>query len=79
MATGFHLKEYTNQEVVRLFRETGFSRVRVVVNIKVARPRVPVFAMAWIESVIDRLPGSARRSLRPFLRLLGVRVLGTKY
>lgn len=63
VATGFHLKEYTNQELAAALRQAGFSNVKVFMSFAGYRlsPRLPVIVSAWIEWIIERLPLRARR------------------
>jgi SAM-dependent methyltransferase len=72
VATGFHLKEYTNGELASLCREVGFRRVQALVWLKWFGIRVPSFVPAAAERLAERLPRNARR---PFGRLLGVNLI----
>ena len=79
VARGFHLKEYTNSELAALFRECGFSRVRVVLNAKLVRPRLPPAVFRAAEGILARLPRGVLPRSRPVLRyLLGAKVIGWK-
>ena len=62
VATGFHLKEYTNAELRSLFRKAGFSNVAVYLNVRGLYIRFPVFIFA----IIERIPSffSARFRFR---------------
>jgi SAM-dependent methyltransferase len=62
-ATGFHLKEYTIRELVKLFRHTGFDEVYVFPGAKGRFVRFPVDPITLLESVIGVLPWRARKSL----------------
>jgi SAM-dependent methyltransferase len=81
VATGFHLKEYTNAELSRLFRESGFSRCRTYVGLKGRFTSLPVFPLRCVEAFLSALPHTLRRALArrlPFRALLGIQLAGTK-
>ena len=75
VATGFHLREYTNRELSRLCREAGFRRTQALVWLKWFGVAVPSRAAAAVESVAERLP---RRARRPLGRVLGVNLVAWK-
>ncbi len=81
VATGLHLKEYTNAELVSLFASVGFSKVRGMVSVKGHSVLVPVGIPLMLEWIIQRLPRrlghelAARMPLRAFL---GVQLVGYK-
>lgn len=56
VATCFHLKEYTNAELVDVFKQAGFSKVRVLIGAREFRLPVPVRPIKWFENTIDALP-----------------------
>jgi SAM-dependent methyltransferase len=62
-ARGFHLREYTGGELVRLFRVAGFSRVDVVISVRghVIAPILPARLLALPEGIISSLPTAMRR------------------
>ncbi len=81
VATGFHLKEYTVTELDRLFRETGFSRVRAYIRVGKLRMFVAPAPIEWCERLLSALPYGPRRRIAsslPMLLLLGVKLVGTK-
>ena len=81
VATGFHLKEYTTQELISLFRKVGFSRILVYVGGRGKYVRFPALPIILYESLLGVLPYSLRRStlrLLPFRLLLGIRIVGIK-
>lgn len=56
IATGFHLKEYTNRELIRLFKDAGFSKVETYIGGKGLYIKMPPFLMTSLESFISFLP-----------------------
>lgn len=59
--TGFHLHEYTNRELVRVMRQVGFTRVRVIATALGRRAYLPAWPFVLIESLARLLPSSRRR------------------
>jgi len=81
VATGFHLKEYTTRELMHLFKEVGFSRIRAYVGARGAYIRFPARLICACEAVLESLPKAVARPIArslPFWVLLGVRLVGTK-
>jgi len=80
VATGFHLKEYTVEELSELFKQVGFSKVRTLVGVPGSFVPVPVPPVAAAETLLDRMPGRIKEMLgRTIARaFLGVRLVGTK-
>jgi SAM-dependent methyltransferase len=81
VATGFHLKEYTNREVYSLLRSVGFSRVDACLNAKVIYLKLPVKLVIMIEDLLSLLPDSLRRKVSRILffrKLLGICLVATK-
>jgi SAM-dependent methyltransferase len=81
VATGLHLKEYTVTELGRLFRETGFSRVRAFIRLGRLRIFFPPAPIEWCEGFLSALPYGPRKRIAssvPMRLLLGVRLVGTK-
>jgi SAM-dependent methyltransferase len=81
VATGLHLKEYTNAELEELFLDIGFSRVRCYLRAKGLHLLLPTLPIKILEGCLARLPADRRSiasSWYPFLRILGASVLGTK-
>jgi SAM-dependent methyltransferase len=60
VATGFHLKEYTNMELMRLFRKVGFSKVVPYMDGRVIPNLVPLI---FYETLLGILPHSFRNEL----------------
>lgn len=85
VATGFHLKEYTIADLVKLFRQAGFTRLRALVGSKRRFRAVPVFPVLCFEKLVGVLPWRVTQALlrfkptRRLLRgLLGAKVVGIK-
>jgi hypothetical protein len=78
---GFHLKEYTVTELARLMRATGFSDVASYGHVRGKTVKVPLRAVASLETVLQLLPHAVRlkiASSRPWRWLLGIRLVGRK-
>jgi SAM-dependent methyltransferase len=81
VATGFHLKEYTTSELIHLFKQVGFSRVRVHVGGRGRYMVFPAGPVILFESLLARLPYKIRRAIGsalPFKLLLGIQLVVTK-
>ena len=81
VATGFHLKEYSNKELASLFREVGFAKVRRLLWLKGAVLSLPVALFAALEDVLLVLPARIRSRIARwafFDLLLGIKLVGTK-
>lgn len=81
VATGLHLKEYTVNELSRLFREAGFSAVRAYLRPTSGGKLISTFPARLCEMSIGWLPYKLRKaiaSLNPMARLLGIRLVGIK-
>lgn len=78
VATGFHLKEYTNTELAALFKQVGFTQVWVVLSYKgrVLSPLLPSTPFVWLESLLQKLPRSLRRKLAQ--SLIAVKLVARK-
>jgi SAM-dependent methyltransferase len=79
-ATGFHLKEYTTQELDKLFRDVGFSRVSAYVGARGRYIKFFVFPIALCEFLLDKLRAVIRKIFTknlvlplPDIRLVGVK------
>lgn len=77
VASGFHLKEYTNTELSNLFKQVGFSKVRAYVGAREIYTRFPLFLLKLLESLLERLPHSISKPIAR-LSLLNIRLVGTK-
>ncbi len=80
VATGFHLKEYTTSELVKLFQRVGFSSCDAYVRAKGMYFKVPDIVIRSIETLLRLLPyGLMSRVARSPLRIfLGIRIVGKK-
>jgi SAM-dependent methyltransferase len=63
VASGFHLKEYTNTEVEHLFKLVGFSRVKAFGLARGFSVRFPVWTVRLIEHCVQLLPGKVGKML----------------
>ena len=72
VATGFHLREYTNAELFDLFRECGFGRVKIYNSIRGRTFRVPTGPLLAFERWLVRQPPQRQRALlrQPLVRKL---------
>jgi SAM-dependent methyltransferase len=80
-ARGFHLREYTVTELVRLFREAGFSRARAYAQARGRVAPIPGPLAAGIERGLQALPFRTRRRVAdslPWRWALGIQVVGTR-
>lgn len=78
-ATGFHLKEYTNTELARLMKRTGFRRVLGTMPTSRGAIEHPLLPIVLVERLLELLPRSARMRLpRLVKRLLSVRVVAIR-
>ncbi len=80
-AAGFHLKEYTNAELAKLFRKAGFTKVWSLTGARGYVIPCPLAILLWIERLIAAFPKSWRKtvsSFPPIKILLGVRLIGVK-
>lgn len=81
VATGFHLKEYTNSELSRLFRQVGFSKIETIWGGRGHYLRLPLFPSVFIEALVKSLPFGMRRAIcrtLPFAVILGIRLIAWK-
>jgi len=78
VATGLHLKEYTINELAKVFRLAGFSKVNAFLSYMGYRmpPRFPVDPFVWIEWLLERSPRFF--SKKTSLLLTAVKVIGIK-
>ena len=78
-ATGFHMKEYTNRELRKLFRAAGFADATPYAQAKGRVAPVPGFVVDAFESVLEALPFGLRRAIaqsRPWRWILGIQMVG---
>ena len=81
VATGLHLKEYSNAEIENLMRQVGFTNIRTIVKYKSKTIIFPIKLINWIEKVVAKLPVHIRRKVArlPILRnFLGISIIGQK-
>lgn len=81
VARGFHMREYTNGELGRLFGSAGFRRADPVITLGGTLVVVPLPLLRAVEGVLMLLPSRIRRSLAAapvMYRALGVTMRGTK-
>ncbi len=81
VATGFHLKEYTTLELIRIFKKVGFSRVRVYIGAKGKYIPFPALPIVLFEILLDKIPYTLRKKIvsnLPFRLLLDIRIVGKK-
>jgi len=81
VATGFHLKEYSVTELDQLFKDAGFSKVRLFVPIKKIRLFLPLSPIKRLEKMLDTLSYSLRKrivSIRPVGKSLGIHKVAIK-
>ena len=81
VSEGFHIREYTVSEAVKLFTEAGFSECRLLLGAKGMYLSLPASPVRWIEHVLEKLPhGVGRRisSWLPFRLLLGIKLVARK-
>lgn len=64
VASGFHLREYSNRELESLMRTAGFGSVDVLVTLGGRARAVPMPPMRVLESAFERLPRATRRRLK---------------
>ncbi|MGH2894733.1 MAG: class I SAM-dependent methyltransferase [Solirubrobacteraceae bacterium] len=73
VASGFHLREYSERELRDLFRDAGFGTVKSLVNLRGRRRAAPLAPVAVAEAAFQSLPRTARLRLkrtRPVQKLL---------
>jgi SAM-dependent methyltransferase len=78
VATGFHLKEYTNTELSNLFKQVGFSKVRAYAGVIGIYMRFPLFLLQLLESLLGRLPRRLSRAMARLSLLFNIRLVGVK-
>jgi len=80
IASGFHLKEYTFEDMKKIFREAGFNRVAAITKIPFF-PISPLFPYILLEKWIRAIPRPWRKSVARqwfIQRLLYIRILAVK-
>jgi SAM-dependent methyltransferase len=77
-ATGLHLKEYTTQELVALFKDAGFFRVATWIGAKGRYVELPPPVISSVEAAARLIPPSRRKRSSLLGVLLGNRMYATK-
>lgn len=80
-ARGFHLKEYSLDEIREAFLAAGFDRIHVYIGARGAFLRVPAWFVRGVEKLVTSLPDGWRRKVADHKitrALLGLRVAGMK-
>lgn len=80
-ARGFHLKEYTLDELAALFRASGFRELRTYVVLRGRAHLYPLGPFLLLERLLRALPRVLGRPLArwsPFHGLLGIRLIGQR-
>ncbi len=81
IATGLHLKEYTNSELSSLFRDAGFSKIRAYAGTKGKYTSFSLVLPILCEKLLYMLPYALRKQIShswPIKALLGIRLVGIK-
>lgn len=81
VATGFHLREYTNQELYDLFIKVGFSKITTYGGGKGIYFKCPRFLTIGCEAILSRVPFSLRYHIGnwlPVRAILGVILVAQK-
>ena len=76
-ATGFHLKEYTFEELRNLFKKVGFKTVHGYWRVRKICAKIPVFLIILTERLLNFLPLSIKRNKYSYL-LLRITIVGIK-
>ncbi len=81
VATGFHLKEYTYNELYRLFKKVGFSKIQSLKNARVKYVKFPIFPARVVECLLSPIPQYLKRKLSSAVivrTLLSICLIATK-
>jgi SAM-dependent methyltransferase len=81
VATGFHLKEYTNQELYNLFSKVGFSKIRTYGGGKGLYFQSSKVLTVFCEAILTQIPFSLRYHIGnwlPIRAVLGVILVAQK-
>jgi ubiquinone/menaquinone biosynthesis C-methylase UbiE len=81
VSTGFHLKEYTNQELYNLFSQVGFSKITTYAGGKGVYFKCPMFLTLLCEGILSRIPLMLRYKIGnwlPIRAILGVILVAEK-
>ena len=81
VATGFHLKEYSNTELYRLFKSVGFRKIQSYKRINKTYLKIPIYPSIIAEYFLDHLPHSVKKKVSgklPIRHLLSITIIATK-
>jgi cyclopropane fatty-acyl-phospholipid synthase-like methyltransferase len=81
VAKGFHLKEYTNFELEKMFKTAGFSKTTILVGARGIAFSMPVFPVKMVEKMLISLPSALCCKISSFLPikiLLGIKFVAVK-
>jgi len=82
IATGFHLKEYSNKELISLLKSVGFSKIQSCLRLKkVNWVGFPIGFQIMVEYLLNSLPYPVNRKMSRMLLfrvLLGICLIATK-
>ncbi len=75
VANGLHLKEYTNAELSRLFRDAGFRHCSYYAGARGRYIRIPGRLMIWCEHWARSIPLKLRKRSKLLQVVLGIRIV----
>ena len=81
VATGFHLKEYTNKELYSLCKSVGFRKIQSYKRINKTYLKMPIYPSIMAEYFINPLPHSVRKNISKKIlvkHLLSISLMATK-
>ena len=80
VATGFHLREYTVAELSEMFRQIGFTKVRLLIGVRGIFLSFPTWTVCLLEKLLSAFPKNMSRQMARgiFRPLLGINLVGTK-
>ncbi len=73
-----YAKEYTNKDLSDLFKKIGFSKVKAYFGAMGMYVRCPLFALRFLEGLLDKLPARICRTVASLLLLVNIRLVGVK-
>lgn len=74
VATGFHLKEYTNKELYQLFKFIGFSKIDIFIGANGIYVKIPINFIILIEKFIEKFSYNLRKIISKGL-IFGFRII----
>jgi len=74
VATGFHLREYTNKELYQLFKFVGFSKIESFLGENGIYVKIPINSIILIENFIEKISYNLRKIISKGL-LFGFRII----